>query len=63
VCYQVTSYRSDQGADLRQHVEDLDKYMTVDYLQAMEDVHIITDNLARRSVSKRSDRTGEGHML
>jgi len=30
VCYQVASYRSDQGADLRPHVRDLDKYMTDD---------------------------------
>jgi hypothetical protein len=58
VCYQATPYRLDQGADLGRHVEDLDKYMTIDYLQAIEDVQIITDNLTRRSVSK--SRTGEG---
>jgi hypothetical protein len=60
MCYQATPYRSDQGADLGWHVGDLDKYMIVDYLQAIEDVHIITDNLARRSVSKGSDQKGEG---
>jgi hypothetical protein len=62
VCYQATPYRLDLGADLGQHVRDLDKYMTVDYLQAIEDVHIITNNLTRRSVSKRSDHTGEGRV-
>jgi hypothetical protein len=47
MCYQATPYRSDQGADLGWHVRDLDKYMTVDYLQTIEDVHIIIDNLAQ----------------
>jgi hypothetical protein len=60
VCYQATPYRSDQGADLGRHVGELDKYMIVDYLQVIEDVHIITYDLARRPISKRSDRTGEG---
>jgi hypothetical protein len=59
VCYQATPYRSDQGTDLGRHVGDLDKYMTIDYLHAIEDVHIITDNLTWRSVSKRLDRIGK----
>jgi hypothetical protein len=60
VCYQATPYRLDQGADLERHVGYLDKYMTDDYLQAIEDAYIVIDSHARRSVSKNSDRTGEG---
>jgi hypothetical protein len=30
VCYQVTTYCSDQGTDLEQHVRGLDKYMADD---------------------------------
>ena len=62
MCYQAALYCSDQGADLGQHVEGLDKYMTVDYLKAIEDVQIITENPTRRSVYSRATHYRVQHL-
>jgi hypothetical protein len=63
VWYQATPYHSDQDADLGRHVGDLDEYMTVDYLQTIEDVHNYRQSCSAISVKEIRSYRGRSRAI